>query len=128
MRRLTVGLLLVLQCYGLLVNAWTTLTAVLGLVAIGFVAVWSVLSNMLCSMMLLVSRPFEVGDTIEVPVDSLRGKVIDFNLLFTKLQDEDGSVIQIPNNTFFQKPIRRRSGTGGVQLDEQLMRHEPAMS
>lgn len=128
--RWAVAIVLVLsvfQCYGLLANAWTAITAVLGLVAIGFVAVWSVLSNVLCSLMLIISRPFEVGDYIIVPSDELSGRVIDFNLLFTKLKDDhDGTTVQIPNNLFFQKAIRRRESTRTVTLDEQLMRDEPA--
>src|SRR5690606_98417 len=67
---------LILQTFGLLENAWTTMTAVLGLVAIGFVAVWSVLSNTLCSLILLITRPFEIGDNIEIPADNIGGKVV----------------------------------------------------
>lgn len=70
-----------LQQFGVMENAWATLTAFLAMVAIGFVAVWSVLSNSFCSVVLMMSRPFDVGDTVEVSGQALRGKVIDFNLI-----------------------------------------------
>lgn len=117
--------LLVLQQFGLMDNAWTTLTALLAMVAIGFVAVWSILSNAFCSIVLMIARPFDVGDTIEIASDGLRGKVIDFDLIYTTLRDDDGSLLQVPNNTFFQKAIRRTVGEHTVTLDQQADREEP---
>lgn len=116
---------LVLQSIGVLNNAWATVTAVLGLVAIGFVAVWSVLSNILCALVLLLARAYRIGDHIEFPTDGIDGVVVDFNVIFTVLKDSEGALIQIPNNLFLQKPIRRRPGAGGLELQDQLMR-EPA--
>jgi small-conductance mechanosensitive channel len=104
---------------------WASLTAVLALVAVGFVAVWSVLSNAFCSVMLMVSRPFNVGDTIEIPGEGWGGKVIDFNLIFTTLRDEQGVMLQVPNNLFFQKPIRRVIGVNTIPLDQQADRAQP---
>jgi len=118
--------LLVLQQFGVMDNVWALITAALAMVAIGFVAVWSVLSNGFCSVILMVVRPFEVGDTIDVPSDNLRGKVIDFNLMFTTLRDDEGHLIQIPNNLFFQKAVRRQVGQSTVSLDEQADREVPA--
>ncbi|MFW6241937.1 MAG: mechanosensitive ion channel family protein, partial [Thermodesulfobacteriota bacterium] len=66
------GLLLALQQTGVsLNNVWTTLSAVLTLVAVGFVAVWSILSNFLCTLILLIFQPFRIGDEIEVIDPSL---------------------------------------------------------
>jgi len=121
-----VTVLLAAQQFGLLPNLWAAMTAVLAMVAIGFVAVWSVLSNTLCSVILMIARPFNVGDEIEFPGDELGGKVINFNLIFTTLRDGDGYLIQVPNNTFFQKPIRRKVGQSTVRLDEQADRQEHA--
>src|SRR5688572_30725752 len=49
--------------------------SVLGLVAIGFVAVWSVLSNFLCTFVLVMFKPFSVGDELELPPDNVKGRV-----------------------------------------------------
>lgn len=118
---IAVGVLLVLQCFDVLQNAWAALTAILAMVAIGFVAVWSVLSNTLCSVILLISRPFGVGDVIELTPDGLRGKVVNFNLLYTTLRTESGEeTVQVPNNLFFQRAIKRKEGKAHIGLDEQL--------
>lgn len=109
-----------LQALGILQDAWATLTAILAVVAIGFFAVWSVLSNTLCSVILMFARPFMVGDEIEVLGDGLKGKVIDFSLVYTTLEPDDGGIIRVPNNVFFQKSIRCRRGTQQVALDQQV--------
>lgn len=121
-----IALLLVAQQFGLLENLWAAVTAVLAMVAIGFVAVWSVLSNTLCSVILMISRPFNVGDEIDFPGEAFGGRVINFNLIFTTLRDDDGYLVQIPNNLFFQKPIRRKVGQTTVRLGEQADRQEHA--
>lgn len=123
---LVLAIILVLQSSGLLQDFWTFLSTILALVAIGFVAVWSVLSNVMCSVILMFSRPFKVGDVIILPSQQLEGEVVNFNLLFTILRAENGELIQIPNNTFFQTPIRRRLGTMDVSLEEQLEKTENA--
>ena len=119
------AILLVLQAFGVMPNVWASVTAVLAMVAVGFVAVWSVLSNAFCSVVLMIVRPFNVGDSIEIPGDTWRGKVIDFNMIFTTLRDDDGSLLQVPNNLFFQKPIRRIIGSNTISLDQQADREHP---
>ena len=120
-----VGAMALLESLGVLGNTWAVLSAVLAMVAIGFVAVWSILSNVLCSLLLLVTRPFRVGDNVELPVLGVGGKVVDFTLLFTIMEDESGDLIQVPNNMFFQAPIRRRKGETTRELDEQLHHDAP---
>jgi len=105
---------------------WAMLATVLGLVAIGFVAVWSVLSNIMCTVIILISRPFEVGDDIEFAGEQVQGKVIDLNFIYTTLRADDGLLVQIPNNMFLQKVVKRRRGRGGVSLAHQLGSDRPA--
>ena len=112
--------LMFLQSIGVLHSVVTAVTGVFALVAIGFVAVWSVLSNTLCSLILMVVRPFRVGDTIGFPPDDFRGKVVNFNMIFTTLETDDGMLLQVPNNTFFQRPILRKKGTWHIGLQDQL--------
>lgn len=115
----------VLYAFDLIEDIWIVLSTLAGLVAIGFVAVWSVLSNLLCSLMLMITRPFRVGDTLESPTHGLSGKVVNFSLIFTTLRDEDGALIHVPNNAFFQGPIRCQPGKNTVDLQEQLPQREP---
>jgi small-conductance mechanosensitive channel len=122
---MTLALLMVLEQFGILHNFWTWFLGVIALVAIGFVAVWSVLSNILCTLLILIYHPFRVGEKIEIPADSLSGTVIDLNLFFTTLKEDSGELIQIPNNIFFQKPIRRTVENQKVDLYDQLTKTEP---
>ena len=113
-------LLLVMQQLGVLQNVWSALIAVMAMIAVGFVAVWSILSNILSTLLILLYKPFRIGEFIQIPSDSLSGKVEDLNLMYTTLRDEDGYQVQIPNNLFFQKALRRKPGDEDVDLYEQL--------
>ena len=89
---------------------WSSVVAALSLVAIGFVAMWSILSHMLASVLIVVFRPFEVGDRVElVGDDPLVGDVVDLNPVYTTLRTEDGGTLQVPNNLFFQKAVKRQA-------------------
>jgi small-conductance mechanosensitive channel len=122
---LILTLLLVLGELGILQNVWAAMLAILTMVAIGFVAVWSMLSNISSTLLILIYQPFRIGDHIEVPSDDLQGEVINLNLFFTTIREESGALIQLPNNTFFQKPIRRTRGNKKVDLYEQFVSKEP---
>jgi small-conductance mechanosensitive channel len=103
---------LILGAFGLNVTGlWGVLSTILAMVAIGFVAVWSVLSNTLCALLIIVVRPFSVGDEVEFAGDPVKGRVLDLNFIYTTLDAGDGSLLQVPNNLFFQKVLRRRVGT-----------------
>lgn len=124
---LMVSLMLIVRACGFDIginDIWTALSAVLAMIAIGFVAVWSVLSNVSCTMVIMMTRTFELGDEIEFTDPAgVRGKVVNLNFVYTTLRDEDGRLVQVPNNMFFQKIIkRRRAGDGSVSLSEQLTR------
>lgn len=124
------GTLLILQQIGVTLNSiWTMISAIIAMVAIGFVALWSVLSNLLCTLMLIIFHPFRVGDEVEVidpaMTSGLKGRVRNINMMFTSLSakgDDPNEVfeIMVPNNLFFQKIIRCKKGRRTYSLDEQL--------
>jgi small-conductance mechanosensitive channel len=121
---LVVALALILSLWGFQIGTILALIgSVLGLVAIGFVAVWSVLSNFLCTFVLVVFKPFSVGDELELPADNVRGRVSDLSLIFTTLQVSGDETVVIPNNTFFQKIFKRRLGTNTTGLADRLRQH-----
>ena len=97
-----------LQSWDVLQSVWAAATAVIALIAIGFVAVWSVLSNVMCSFILLGARPFRIGETVAIVGEEVTGRVESVTLLYTTLRCEDGSQLLIPNNQFLQKTIRRQ--------------------
>lgn len=104
---------------------WAMMATVCGMIAIGFVAVWSVLSNVSCTFIILIYRPFEVGDEIEIAGEPIQGKVAALNFLYTTLHTADGALLQMPNNLFFQKVIKRRRGNGRGSLAGKLKAKEP---
>jgi small-conductance mechanosensitive channel len=126
---LCLALYLVLESWGFeLKTVLAILGTILGMVAIGFVAVWSLLSNLMCAFILATFRPFRVGDTIEIPSENVQGKVTDLTLLFTTLETDEGDDLQVPNNIFFQKIYKRRKGVKTSELGDQLLQQSPAES
>lgn len=118
---------LLLEIFGInLGGVWAMLSTVFALIGVGFIAVWSVLSNTLCTFVILIFHPFAVGDEIEFTGEPVRGKVIDLNFIYTTVRSDDGSDLQIPNNLFFQKVLKRRHGGGAISLATQLNSRKPA--
>ena len=92
----------------------TAMSALVVLFAIGFVAMWSVLSNILCAFLLLAFPAFRFGDEIELrepdKEKGVRGRVVSLNMFHTTLKSsgddaESARFIRIPNVLFFQRII-----------------------
>lgn len=134
---LVVVVLLCLQQVGVRLAAlWAGLLSVMALIAIGFIAAWSVLSNILCSILLVVFDLFRLGDEIEIIEATggkgLRGRVVNLNVLYTSIQethDEEAgdAITHVPNNLFFQKTTRRWRGKNTRRLELSLL-HSPRLS
>ncbi len=104
-----IGFIMVIYVWGIdLENVWIFLTGFIGLVAIGFFAVWSILSNIFAGIVLFFSQTLRIHDTIEIMPDAVGGEIKDINLFFVILIDKDGNIINIPNNVIFQKMIKKR--------------------
>ncbi len=109
---------------------WAALGTGLALLGVAFIAVWSVLSNIACSLMLMIFKPFRIGDEVEI-VDNaagpnVGGRVIDVTLMYVVLREDtpDGpALVQIPNNLFFQKTVRRRAGRRAVPIEQHVEKH-----
>jgi small-conductance mechanosensitive channel len=135
---LVIIVLLCLQQVGLRIAAlWAGLLSVMALIAIGFIAAWSVLSNISCSILLIVFDLFRLGDEIEIIEATggkgLRGTVVDLNILYTSIQethDEEASdaITHVPNNLFFQKTTRRWRGKNTRRLELSLLHSSPLSS
>ena len=98
------GLILVFGVLGFeLGGLWAMISTVLGLIAIGFVAVWSLLSNASSTVLILFLRPYQIGDDVEFVGEPVRGRVMDLNFFFTTLLDHEGQLVQIPNNLFLDR-------------------------
>ena len=99
--------ILALDTLGINVMPFVAGAGVLG-VALGFAAK-DTLSNLIAGVLLIIDRPFEVGDRIEVwqaPTGSATwGDVIDIGLRATKIKTTDNIVIIIPNNEIMTRDI-----------------------
>jgi small-conductance mechanosensitive channel len=99
--------MLVLEIWGISVGGlWTLLVSAATIVGVGFLATWTMVSNITASFFITLWHPFHLGDDIEIVPENLRGRVIDSNLMFVVVRENGGAVIQIPNNLFFQKMFR----------------------
>lgn len=113
------ALLMVLERFGVSAGVlWGAFTGFAAVAAVAFFAAWSVLTNIFCSFLILVTRPFRLFDHIEVldngEKPGLGGQVIDINLVYVTLLERhaDGfeSQLRVPNSQFFQRAVRRWSG------------------
>lgn len=114
------ALLLALEHLGVSAGVlWAALSGFVAVAAVAFFAVWSVLSNLFCAVLIFTITPFRLGDRVEVmeaaDKPGAKGRVIAINLLYTTLEEDaeaaTGALIQIPNSLFFQKVVRRWRGT-----------------
>ena len=85
--------------------ATTSFVAVLGAfgVAVGL-ALQGTLSNLAAGIMLVVFRPFHVGDRVET--GGVAGTVQEINLFFTEIDADDNTRIIIPNGKLWGEIVR----------------------
>ena len=55
------------------------------------------LSNFAGGVLILVLKPFKVGDYVSVNGDSVMGTVMDISMFYTKIRSDDNKVVHIPN-------------------------------
>ena len=101
------GVVIALDVIGVNVMPFIAGAGVLG-VAVGFAAK-DTLSNLIAGILLIIDRPFEIGDRIEVwsaPSGSATwGDVIDIGLRATRIRTTDHIVVIIPNNEIMTRDI-----------------------
>src|SRR5262245_20791648 len=102
-----IAALLVLDIWGIgLGGLWTLLVSAAAVIGVGFLATWTIVSNVTASFFISFWRPFHLGNEIELFPENLKGRVVDRNLMYTVLREQTGSSVIIPNNLFFQKLFR----------------------
>lgn len=94
-------ILMTLQLLGIPVGKLLLGSAVLGII-LG-VAAQQALANFFASFVLIVSHPFTVGQRIVIKSGALGGEyvgtVVDLGLTHTRLREENGDIILLPNAT-----------------------------
>lgn len=104
---IAVAILLALDVLGVNVVPFVAGAGVAG-IALGFAAK-DTLSNLIAGVLLIIDRPFEIGDRIEVwsaPTNSATwGDVTDIGIRATKIRTTDNIIIIIPNNEIMKRDI-----------------------
>ncbi len=121
-RRLVFYVIVLLFAIAALREAGFSLDVVLGAagiltVAIGFASQTSA-SNMISGLFLLVEKPFEIGDVIEI--DSTVGEVVGIDMLSVKLRTPDNLYVRIPNESLIKSRVVNRSRFPIRRLDLKL--------
>ncbi|WP_318344413.1 mechanosensitive ion channel domain-containing protein [Flagellimonas baculiformis] len=83
------------------------LSSVLAILGVGFVAQWSILSNLTASVILFFSHPLRLGDRIRVMDKDFdwTGRVEDISGFYLFMRTDDGRRLTIPTNLVIQKGI-----------------------
>ena len=110
---LAVGLLVALSTIGVNVGA---LLAVIGggAFVVGF-ALQDTLGNFAAGLMLLIYRPFDVGDFVEV--GGVTGKVDSVSLVTTTIRTPDNKVILVPNRSVWGEVITNATASDERRVD-----------
>jgi small conductance mechanosensitive channel len=111
-----------------------SILAALGAIGLAVgLALQGTLQNIAAGIMLLVLRPFRVGESIET--GSVTGTVVDVGLFATELRTADGIYRLAPNSTLWNVPItnfsrlatRRHEITISIGADEDVDKTESAL-
>ena len=102
-----------------------SIIAVLGAagLAIGL-ALQGTLANIAAGVMLLILRPFKVGETIDA--EGIMGTVSEIGLFTTQMVTADGIFISVPNGQIWNRPIKNftRMSTRRVDLPVGIGYHD----
>jgi len=105
--------IIVLGQFGVQTASLVALLGAAGL-AIGL-ALQGTLSNVAAGVMLLVLRPFKLGDIVDI--DGINGAVKDIGLFMTQINTPDNVAVLVPNNRIWGAPIRNFAGNKTRRLD-----------
>lgn len=100
------GFIVVLSHFGYNISS---LVAALGVTSLAIgLAAKETLSNMISGFIIMVDRPFRIGDRVEL-ASGKTGDVMDIGLRSTKIRDIDNNVIVIPNTEVVNASVTNQS-------------------
>ncbi len=65
------------------------------------------LANFAGGLLILVFKPFRVGD--EVEINNIQGEVVDINILYTRISDWRGEIYTLPNGNVANSAVKNNS-------------------
>ncbi len=108
----------VLTTFGIATTSFVAVLGALG-IAIGL-ALQGTLSNLAAGIMLVLFRPFHVGDRVEVL--NVGGTVCEINLFFTEIDGDDNARIVVPNGKLWGEIVRVPTRNDTTRLDLRFQR------
>lgn len=76
------------------------------------------LGNVISGLVMMFSRPFEIGDWIEI--SDYSGNVEEISLIYTVLRTFDGELISIPNQMVSSNEIENKSRAGKLRVKKTI--------
>jgi small conductance mechanosensitive channel len=110
---LLLGIMIAFSQIGISLGPLLTGLGIAGFI-VGF-ALQDSLSNFASGMMILLYRPFDVGDTIEAA--GTRGRVSHMSLVNTTIMTFDNQSLIVPNNKIWQDVIRNVTAQKELRVD-----------
>lgn len=96
----------------------TSLAAILGSAGVTLgLALQGSLSNFAGGVLILLLKPFKVGDYIKEDTNGNEGTVTEISLFYTKLTTYDEKLIILPNGTLANNSLTNVTGTDTRRLD-----------
>lgn len=109
--RYAILILVVIMVLGQFGVQTASIIAAIGAIGLAIgLALQGTLQNIAAGIMLLVLRPFRIGEYVEV--GNVAGTVEDIGLFATKLRAVDGIYILAPNSTLWNQPVRNSTRNG----------------
>ncbi len=103
----------VLTTFGIATTSFVAVLGALG-IAIGL-ALQGTLSNLAAGIMLVVFRPFHIGDRVET--GGVSGTTREINLFFTEVDGDDNTRVIIPNGKLWGEIVRVPSRNDTARID-----------
>lgn len=108
-----IGFAVVLGILGIPISAIGTF---LGLIGLGLsFALREIIANFISGMLILTTRPFKIGDQIEVKDEA--GTVEDIRLRATDIRTFDGRKVIVPNSDLYNKTVVNNTGYSHRRFD-----------
>ncbi|MBW3698618.1 mechanosensitive ion channel family protein [Vibrio sp. T187] len=84
------------------------ISSVFTVIGVGFIAQWSILSNITASFLIFFVFPYRIGDAIIVADgEGIEGKILDIRMFHTLIKHPEGNVITYPNSLLLQKSVTK---------------------
>jgi small-conductance mechanosensitive channel len=117
--QVTLYTLAVLVVIGLFTNDLGSLLVGAGFLGIVVgMAARQTLGAVLAGFVLMFSRPFEIGDWVEI--GDREGIVTDITIVSTRIQTFDGEYVMLPNDEVSGQPITNRTRKGRLRLEVEV--------